>query len=56
MEGIEQYRQIIRQLLATKLPSAHTASNSEVECQLIFDSEHDHFYVQDFGFSVLMLI
>lgn len=51
MAGIDQYRQIIRQLLSTKVSSAHADSNSEVECQLLFDSERDHYQVLDIGWE-----
>ena len=50
MERLEHYRQIVRQLL-----SAQTTANAgeAVECQLIFDTEHDHYQVLDIGWEGL---
>jgi hypothetical protein len=51
MERVEQFRQFIRQLLASH---ATVESNpSEVECQLVFDSEHDRYLLLDVGWEGL---
>jgi hypothetical protein len=52
MAKLEQYRQVIRQILSTHA-SAQSNSNQEVECQLIFDTEHDHYQVLDVGWEEL---
>jgi len=49
MEGIEYYRQCVRKLLTEQ--STIENSNSEVECQLIFDTEHDHYQLLDVGWQ-----
>jgi hypothetical protein len=41
MERIAQYRQAIRKLLSDRVVSTHDNSGSEIESQLIFDTEHD---------------
>ncbi len=49
MEKLEKYRQIVRELL-----TAHaTPNDSEVECQIVFDTEHDHYQVLDMGWQGL---
>lgn len=47
MERIEHYRQCIRKLLTER--AALETNNSDIECQLIFDTEHDHYQLQDVG-------
>lgn len=49
MERVENYRQCIRQLL-TKQATLED-SNPDLECQLIFDVEHDHYQLLDVGWS-----
>jgi len=45
MEKLAKYRQIVRELLI-----AHATPNeSNIECQLIFDTEHDHYQILDIG-------
>ena len=51
MERIEYYRQCIRNLL-TEQASVEN-SNPDVECQLIFDPEHDHYQLLDVGWEGL---
>ncbi|MEG4810960.1 XisI protein [Microcoleus sp. F8-D3] len=50
MERIDQYRQFIRQLLTSH---ANLDNNSEldVECQLVFDTEQDHYQILDVGWE-----
>lgn len=51
MERLEHYRQSIRQLLASHANSA--GGDSEVECELVFDPEHDHYQLLDIGWEGL---
>lgn len=51
MERIERYRQCIRQLLSKEATVAE--ENSDIECQLIFDTEHDHYQLLDVGWDDL---
>jgi XisI protein len=53
MERIEQYRQAIRQLLTNHASFQECYSSSEIECQLIFDTEHDHYQLLDIGWEEL---
>jgi hypothetical protein len=47
MEKITKYRQIVRELL-----TAHaTTDDPNIECQLIFDTEHDHYQILDLGWQ-----
>ncbi|NJL56050.1 XisI protein [bacterium] len=49
METLEKYRQIVRDVL-----TAHaTANDSDIECQIIFDTEHDHYQLLDIGWQGL---
>jgi hypothetical protein len=49
MEKLAKYRQIVRELLI-----AHsTTTEPDIECQLIFDTEHDHYQVLDLGWQGL---
>ncbi len=50
MEKIEQYRQFIRQLL-TSHASIDNNSDLDVECQLVFDTEQDHYQILDVGWE-----
>ena len=48
MEKLIKYRQIIRELL-----TAHASTNEpNIECQLIFDTEHDHYQLRQFKSEV----
>jgi hypothetical protein len=49
MEKVEQYRQLIQELLQTY--SNIKASNEEVEAEAIFDIERDHYQVVHVGWS-----
>ena len=51
MERVEQYRQNIRQVLAS--PAALESENSDIESQLVFDIEHDHYQLLDVGWEGL---
>ncbi len=51
MERLEQYRSYIRQLLSNKLALEKSNPNNEIESQLIFDSEHDHYQLLDIGWE-----
>jgi hypothetical protein len=53
MERLEQYRQAIRQLLAAHASVEQSNSGTEIECQLIFDTEHDHYQLLDVGWEEL---
>ncbi len=49
MEKLEKYRQIIREILTD-----HAITNDpEIECQIIFDTEHDHYQILDIGWQGL---
>lgn len=49
MEKLTKYRQIVRELL-----TAHATTNDpNIECQLIFDTEHDHYQILDLGWQEL---
>ena len=47
MERLEYYRQCIRKLLTEQ--ATMEAGNPDIECQLIFDAEHDHYQLLDVG-------
>ncbi|MEH1932739.1 MAG: XisI protein [Nostoc sp.] len=51
MERVEQYRQSIRQVL-TSHPTFES-SNSGIELQLVFDTEHDHYQLLEVGWEGL---
>ena len=53
MERLEQYRTYIRQLLTNKLNPEKSFANEEIECQLVFDTEHDHYQLLDVGWKEL---
>ena len=49
METLEKYRQIIKELLTD-----HASTNdSEIECQIICDTEHDRYLLVDIGWQNL---
>ena len=56
MERIEKYRACIRQLLTTKATQEQSSTNGEIECQLIFDTERDHYQFLDVGWENLKRI
>jgi len=53
MERIEKYRQLIRQLLSDRTTPKSTNLDSDIECQLVFDTEHDHYQLLDIGWDEL---
>ncbi|OKH33474.1 XisI protein [[Phormidium ambiguum] IAM M-71] len=53
MERIEKYRQFIRKLLTSHTDSDNINSESEIESQLVFDRENDHYQVLDVGWNGL---
>ena len=53
MEKLEKYRLIIRQLLTNHATLEANNSDSEIEGQLIFDTEHDHYQLLDIGWDGL---
>jgi len=54
MDRIEFYRQCIRDLLTKE--ATLDERNSNVECQLVFDTEHDHYQLIDIGWEDLTRI
>jgi XisI protein/XisH protein len=54
MEKVAQYRQYIRHFLATQADSEE--NQGMVECQLVFDTEHDHYQLLDVGWEGLKQI
>jgi XisI protein len=54
MDRIENYRQYIRNLLIEQATLEN--ANSDVECQLIFDKEHDHYQLLDVGWQEMKRI
>jgi hypothetical protein len=56
MERLEQYRQVIRQLLESHASFDQGSPDSEMECQIIFDTEHDHYQILDVGWEGLKRI
>ncbi|MGB3513717.1 MAG: XisI protein [Microcoleaceae cyanobacterium] len=53
MEKLEKYRLIVRQLLNNHATLEVNNSDLEIECQLIFDTEHDHYQLLDIGWNGL---
>ncbi|MBW4528168.1 MAG: XisI protein [Phormidium tanganyikae FI6-MK23] len=51
MERLEKYRQVVPQLLTVQAESDQ--EQIPVECQLLFDSEHDHYQLLDVGWDRL---
>lgn len=51
MERLEYYRQCIRKLLASQ--ATWEDDNPDIECQLIFDAEHDRYQLLDVGWEGL---
>ena len=54
MERVERYRQCIRKLLSQQ--ARLEKPNPDVECQLVFDWEHDHYQLLDVGWEGLKRI
>jgi hypothetical protein len=51
MEKLNQYRQYLRQLLTAQAESDQKETN--IECQLVFDTENDHYQLLDVGWEGL---
>ncbi|MCY7277031.1 MAG: XisI protein [Phormidesmis sp. CAN_BIN44] len=51
MERLDKYRQYVRQLLTAQ--AEFDQNSSDVECQLLFDVEHDHYQLLDVGWDRL---
>ena len=51
MERIEKYRQLIHQLLSARATPKSTGA--DIECQLVFDTEHDPYQLLDMGWDEL---
>lgn len=49
MEKLAKYRQIIREILT----SHSNTQEPNIECQLIFDTEHDHYQILELGWKGL---
>ncbi|MEQ8538562.1 MAG: XisI protein [Coleofasciculus sp. D1-CHI-01] len=49
MKKLEKYRSLVCQLLNNHTPEDANQSDSEIECQLIFDTEHDPYQFLDIG-------
>ena len=56
MGRIEKYRTCICQLLTNKATQEQNNPNEEIECQLVFDTEHDHYQLLDVGWEDLKRI
>jgi hypothetical protein len=54
MERVEHYRQCIRKLLSEQ--AMPQEGNPDIDCELIFDSEHDHYQLLDVGWEGLKRI
>jgi hypothetical protein len=53
MEKLMQYRQAIRQLLAAQTSAEQSGVGSEVDCQVVVDTENDHYQILDVGWDGL---
>lgn len=54
MERIEKYRQVIRKLLTAHADCEESSNtDSSIECQLVLDSERDHYQLLDVGWKEL---
>lgn len=53
MDKVNKYRKIITEVLSyyAKLPSISTTSSSEMEEQLILDTERDHYQILNIGWE-----
>ncbi len=53
MERITQYRQAIRQLLAAQASLDQNSVDQEIDCQMVVDTENDHYQLLDVGWEGL---
>lgn len=53
MERLNHYRQTVRNLLVAHASVEPALSQPEIESQLLFDSEHDHYQLLDLGWDNL---
>jgi hypothetical protein len=51
MEKLTYYRQAVRQMLVSHSSGEENNLDSEIECQIVFDTEHDHYQVIDVGWK-----
>lgn len=51
MERMTQYRELVRRLLNSH--AVLVSNRSDVECQVVFDAEHDHYQLLDVGWNGL---
>ncbi len=51
MEKLTFYRQAVRKILVSHSSGQKNNLDSEVECQIVFDAEHDHYQVLDIGWE-----
>lgn len=49
MDKLERYRQSVRELLTERA----TPNDPDIECQLVFDTEHDRYLLLDLGWQGL---
>ncbi len=54
MERVEQYRQSIRQILMSH--ATFESGNSDIELQLVLDTEHNHYQLLEVGWEGLKRI
>lgn len=54
MERVKHYRQCIRKLLSEQ--AIPQEDNPDLECELVFDVEHDHYQLLDVGWEGLKRI
>lgn len=54
MDKLEKYRKIVRDFLIEQANSDQ--ASADVECQFVFDSEHDHYQLLDVGWDSLKRI
>jgi hypothetical protein len=53
MERIMQYRQAVRQLLAAQASADQSSVDQEIDCQIVIDTENDHYQLLDVGWEGL---
>jgi hypothetical protein len=53
MDRLTQYRQAIRQLLSDQISGYQDQAELNVECQIIADTENDHYQLLDIGWEDL---
>jgi hypothetical protein len=53
MDKLTQYRQAIRQLLSAQVSADQNVADSEVDCQVVVDTENDHYQILDVGWEGL---